>query len=847
MLNNKKTRKTILLVENEISIAMTEKKHLENLGYAVHSVTSAEKAISAILDSNITIDLILMDIDPGSAIDGAEVAAKILEIKSLPVVFLSSHAEPEIVEKTEKITSYGYVVRNSGITVLDASIKMAFKLFEAHMKEKEQRDALTKSEEQYHHIFSSAIEGIFQTTPAGRCWVINPAFSRMFGYGSPEEMKKTVTNIGEQHYVNQEDRLRLIELMSSTEGMIRDFEVHLKRKDGSTFWVSINARLVMDHEDGTSLIEGTCMDITDRRIAEETLREKELKYRNLFDNSVLGLYRSKIDGSEILEVNQALCDIFQCTVEEMKSQPAMIRWADPEARRDMINRLVKDNTLIGYEAGFVRKNGEIRNCLISVRLYPQEGYLEGTTIDITDRRRAENDLLLERDIAQTYLEVAGVMFIALDREGTVTLVNRKGCEILGLGREEIIGRNWFESFIPGYMVKDVRRVFDRIITGELAPVASFDNPIINAAGTERLIAWKNTILYDRKGRISGTLSSGEDITERKEAELALAESEKQYRLLFEQNKDLIFIQNIEGKTITVNPQACMTLGYTYDELVQIPLQRIDTPEQTEYIPERISNLIKHGFVNFETELLTRDGVVVPVDAHAVKIEWEGKPAIFSIGRDITVSRAAEEKINTLLREKEMILKEVHHRIKNNMNTIKSLLLMQSDSMNNQEAAEALKEASARVQSMAILYDRLYRSNNLGEIKLYDYMEPLIKEVVSLFPVTAAIKIENRFDDLNLPANTLVTLGIIINELITNAMKYAFTGRKTGVLRVSAVNTDRHTRLTVEDDGIGMPEDFDIDSSTGFGLILVKSLCRHIDAQLSIIGQPGTKVIIEFQT
>lgn len=136
--------KTILLVEDEAIIAFSEKKLLSSRGYIVHHAFTGEKAIEAALDPGAPYDLILMDIDLGIRMDGTQAADIILKEKDIPIVFLSSHTEPDIVERTEKITSYGYVVKNSGITVLDASIKMAFKLFEARIKEKEKEERLAK-------------------------------------------------------------------------------------------------------------------------------------------------------------------------------------------------------------------------------------------------------------------------------------------------------------------------------------------------------------------------------------------------------------------------------------------------------------------------------------------------------------------------------------------------------------------------------------------------------------------------------------------------------------------------------------------------------------------------------
>jgi len=154
--------KNILLVEDEAVIALMEKKNLEEYGYSVHLAYNGRKAIEIAFNNEITIDLILMDIDLGKDVDGTEAAATILQQRDIPIVFLSSHTEPEIVEKTETITSYGYVVKNSGIVVLDASIKMAFKLFDAHKELKKNNEDLR------HH--SQLLENIIENFPGFVLW-----------------------------------------------------------------------------------------------------------------------------------------------------------------------------------------------------------------------------------------------------------------------------------------------------------------------------------------------------------------------------------------------------------------------------------------------------------------------------------------------------------------------------------------------------------------------------------------------------------------------------------------------------------------------------------------------------
>ncbi|MBW2646712.1 MAG: PAS domain S-box protein, partial [Deltaproteobacteria bacterium] len=149
--------------------------------------------------------------------------------------------------------------------------------------------------------------------------------------------------------------------------------------------------------------------------------------------------------------------------------------------------------------------------------------------DISKRKRAENALQVERDRAQKYLDVAGVMLIAIDVDQKVILINRKGCEILGYNEEDIIGKNWFQNFLPQKISKEVSTVFKKLVAGEIEPVEYFENPVVTKDGKERIIAWHNTILTDEQGTIRCTLSSGDDITDRKQSEEEKKKLEAQFR------------------------------------------------------------------------------------------------------------------------------------------------------------------------------------------------------------------------------------------------------------------------------------------------------------------------------
>lgn len=188
--------------------------------------------------------------------------------------------------------------------------------------------------------------------------------------------------------------------------------------------------------------------------------------------------------------------------------------------------------------------------------------------DITERKHMEEVLQLERDRAQCYLDIAGVILLALDAEARIILINRKGCEILGYSEKELLGRNWIDTCLPPNVRDEVKAVFKSIMSGAAELSSYHENRVLTKNGKERLIAWHNVALTDKSGKLIGTLSSGEDITERKQAEQALRESEERLAGIIETVPSGIAIVNREGQITFANPAAEATLGLTRSKITQ---------------------------------------------------------------------------------------------------------------------------------------------------------------------------------------------------------------------------------------------------------------------------------------
>jgi two-component sensor histidine kinase len=206
---------------------------------------------------------------------------------------------------------------------------------------------------------------------------------------------------------------------------------------------------------------------------------------------------------------------------------------------------------------------------------------------------------------------------------------------------------------------------------------------------------------------------------------------------------------------------------------------------------------------------------------------------------------ANEKIQTLLSEKDLILKEVHHRIKNNINTIKAFLSLQAGEINDPAAIAALEDTERRLDSMMLLYEELYRSTSYLEVDAKSYLERLIAHIIENLPPKDHMVLETEIDEFMLDAKRLQAVAIIINELLCNTMKYAFNGQKEKAIKVMANITADVIAISIQDNGKGMPESIDFENSQGFGLILVKELTRQLYGEIRIERTMGTKIILEF--
>jgi PAS domain S-box-containing protein len=341
-----------------------------------------------------------------------------------------------------------------------------------------------------------------------------------------------------------------------------------------------------------------------------------------------------------------------------------------------------------------------------------------------------------------------------------------------------------------------------------------------------------------------------DITERKQATEKLKASEKKYSTLVEKGNDgIVIIQDHLLKFI--NPIMAEISGFSMNEVIDKPFidfvaspfkELINDTYEKRIAGEEISN-------KYEAELISKYGKTIPVEINASLIEYEGKPADMAIIRDITDRKATEKEIKKSLKEKEILLSEIYHRVKNNMQIIISLLRLQSRYVKEEKYREMFKESQNRIISMSLVHEKLYQSEDLTRIDFNEYIGDLIK---GLFQSHGANKgnIVLKIDvkTILLGIDHAIPCGLIINELVTNSLKHAFRDGRNGEIKVVLHPTEENMiELAVGDNGIGIPEDMDFKQTKTFGLHLVTMLAENqLHGDITLNRSKGTEFIIKFK-
>lgn len=323
----------------------------------------------------------------------------------------------------------------------------------------------------------------------------------------------------------------------------------------------------------------------------------------------------------------------------------------------------------------------------------------------------------------------------------------------------------------------------------------------------------------------------------------LNESERRFRDFFEKNSSvMLIIEPNSGDIINANQAAVLFYGYPHEVLTKMKIEEINILPKEAVKEERMRALSEErSYFCFPHKLAS--GVVKQVEVYATPIETSNRHLLFSIVHDVTERRTAEDKVKSLLSEKEMILREVHHRVKNNMTILFNLLDLQAGSQDDERLTRSLKDATSRIKTMSLLYDKLYSGKAFHDLRLDEYLLPLSQEIISLFPYP--VKLNTEITNTYLTAEKLQAIGIITNELLTNSLKYAKVPSREMEIQIKGWDEGEEVHLLIKDNGNGFDSKITNPESLGFGLTLVSMLVKQISGKLMFHGDAGAEFHIVF--
>lgn len=584
----------------------------------------------------------------------------------------------------------------------------------------------------------------------------------------------------------------------------------------------------------------------------------------------------------------------------------------------------------------------------------------------------------EEMLWRKYLDVENVLFLTLNRDGIITYINRKGSELIGWEKEELIGGDWFELCIPDRYRAKKRAEFRKILREQEHPGEQNEDLIITKSGITRWIVFYSSLRFDEKGQIQGIFCVGTDITQRRAAEQSLQlselnyrstldalsdaihvvdsdfriqlmnptfvnwlkeigipgemtgktileafpflppsildeyrevftsgklkateeitevgnwsfttetrkipifdsgkvvrvvtvirnitklraaeqtviESEEKFRVLAEKSPNMIFINRL-GQVVYANEQCEITMGYSKEEFYspQFDFLTLIVPEHKDLIRKNFrSHMQGEDVPPYDYVLVTKEGKRLDAIITTRLIRFENQLAILGIITDITERKRLEEQMKASLREKEILLRELNHRVKNNLQVITSLLRLQFLKIDDEGTRDMLRNSENRVLSMALVHEQLYNSTNVSQINFREYIRKLVPGLFTAYNAEEA-RINVRISiqsDVHLTLNKAIPLGLIVNELVSNILKHAFSHSSNEKPEIDITLVEKggtHLQLTISDNGVGLPADYDVRGGQSLGLQLVVILAEEqLMGNIVFVSDNGLKTSFTF--
>lgn len=710
-----------------------------------------------------------------------------------------------------------------------------------------------ESEEKYRNLVDHALIGI-GISQGNRIVFVNRALAHIFGYATPEELLR----IPLLDCVAPESRDLIRERMNKRERgepLAAQYEYRIVRQDGAIRDLEIASSEIVLR--GEKYVQSTFRDITEHKRASEALRDGEARYRAIFDGAAEGILIAEAAGQTLQYANPAACRLFGYTAEAL----VRLRIADlhPADAVEHVRRKIQDHIRLGagvdMDVPCRRQDGTVFYADINVTRIALDGcpMLVGFFTDITERKAA-TEALREREARLTEAQqVARLGFYALDIPRARWTSSEVLDDIFGIDaafRRDIEG--WTTLLHPDDRQTMVE-YFYREVLEQRRPFDREYRILRRADGQERWVHGLGRLQLDDAGRPVGMFGTIQDVTARKRGELALRASEERYRTLADAAPEMIFVVNGDGCVEYANAWAAHRLRAPPEQIIGRHLEDLFPPHLAARHRQAVRRVIETGQGSEHEVLETFPDGACWIDARLAPLrDADGRiVAALGISRDITERKRAEEQIRASLVEKEVLLKEIHHRVKNNLQVISSLLNLQIGYVKDPFDRDLFNDCQSRVRTMALIHEGLYQSPDLACINFADYLRHVADNLMRTYRADQ-VRLELDVTGLCLGIDAAIPCGLIVNELVSNALKYAFppdaAGARGEVPRIRVALQPRGETelvLRVADNGCGLPAAVEVGATPSLGLQLVATLAQQLQGCVTVERAGGTAFQIVF--
>jgi len=830
----------ILLVEDEAIIAMARAQSLTTMGFTVHTAHTGEGAVQQALSDH-AIDIILMDIDLGRGIDGVEAATQILEDHHVPIVFLSSHSEPAVVERVRTVTRYGYILKSSNDFTLRQTIETALELDRMY------RESLDHQDELHRHV------------------------TRL------EEVEREL-RLREEHLTRSNRALRILERMKRNTATAANVTALLSgfceilAEDGVYPFVSISA---LTRSPGQGLLEVAAAENPQRSISDGS-KDAAGHVGNTGTCEELGLLVARIATPaivrEIVEdfrtvecrefarsrgyrslavfpVSRGITPWGVCTV--YSRSPGTFNEGETQLLYETIRELS-----FGIDSIYTRdERSAVGEMLLKERRDLRERVKELRCLHLVGEIAETPDISIEELLRRVAMVIPPGF---RDPSATTVEIFLRGATARAgaTARDDAGG----DDPVPEWDLV-VPVTVDGESAGELRVAVRIEESSSSLLRRRRKTRGESPVLPEEGDLIRTIASRIGRIVERIEALQREREMERRLSLILEGSRIGSWNWSVPTGTVEIDARWAEILGYLEHELQPMTRKRwarLCHREDWRETRRKMAAHLQGASEYFSAEIRMRHKVGdwrwVLAQGQVLERDAVGKPLrVLGTLTDITEVKEEERDLRqdaedhgVAIRRRDLLMREMHHRVKNDLNLIRSLFSLQASSVEDRVTRRLLTEAGHRVSAIARIYESLYSGGDLQQVQVRPLTESILRDLrAGLFD--REVVVESEIEELTLPRSESISYGIVLNELVTNALKYAQP--TDGPLRLAitvARSEDAALTLTVKDNGPGYAPEVLAGGQTGFGTMVVHALLEQAGGHIELANDDGARATAVFR-